>query len=711
MSQSKKIFYAFVWFCLRFEGRIGVFGVEPGEMKTATEGDSVTLQTEVRRGEDLLWMFGPREVLIAQVKKEAGVFNVYDGADGRFRDRLVLNYDTGSLTVKNIRSEHAGLYKLEIISNTVSHSQTFTVSVYARLPIPVITRDSSQCSSSSSYCSLLCSVVNVSRVSLSWYKGNGLLSSISVSDLSISLSLPLEVEYQEKNNYSCVLNNPVSNQTTHLDISELCWPCPAPLPIPVITRDSPETLCSSSASQQNCSFLCSVVNVSHVTLSWYKGSVFGVEVLRVEIRELMEGDSVVLDTKCITKLQKDDKIVWKFGSNVIATIKANNPLLYDTDDARFKDKLQINDQTGDLTIRNTRTTHSGFYEVNITNITHTTYRRFSVTVLDAIPTKVSVTAGGVFDPDADKLKPVSAKEGESVTLNTDFKVQKDDLMLWKFGRATVGCKYNPLHHVPCQSDVTAIAKIDGETREVSSDTGYSEMFNNRLKMDKLTGSLTITNIRPEHSGFYILQISNNTGTKYRRFNVTVSAVTKSHSHVVWMSIAIVLLLMVAVWCLATGFKNRRNRNFLFGKLRSNNCCQSTGAQEPESMPKSVIEGEPVTLNTDRTELQRGGVIEWKFGGSVIAKISRAANKICQKTYDGADERFRNRLELDCKTGSLTITNSRTTDSGDYQLQIATNGKVELYRKFNVSVFDSSQNIPKESVESPLMSEEMELELV
>uniref|UniRef100_A0A8C1ZLL2 Ig-like domain-containing protein n=1 Tax=Cyprinus carpio TaxID=7962 RepID=A0A8C1ZLL2_CYPCA len=226
------MFHSFVVCCLCFWHLVGVFaGSDEVKSVSVMEGDSVTLSTDDTKKHDdyILWRFGAERSLIAQISKEDGLFSIFDVPDGRFRDRLKLDNQTGSLTITNITTEHTGLYEL-YISGVKHSSKTFSVSVYARLPVPVISSNSSQCSSSSSSssqqnCSLVCSVVNVSHVTLSWYKGNSLLSSISVSDLSISLSLPLEVEYQDKNTYSCVLNNSFTNQTQQLDLTQLCQTC------------------------------------------------------------------------------------------------------------------------------------------------------------------------------------------------------------------------------------------------------------------------------------------------------------------------------------------------------------------------------------------------------------------------------------------------------------------------------------------------------
>ncbi|XP_077081538.1 SLAM family member 5-like [Siphateles boraxobius] len=221
------MFHKFVLFCLCWWRLIGVFT----ESVSVMEGDSVTLHTDVTKiheNDDILWKFGNENFLIAQISGAAGVSPTYDDVpDGRFRDRLKLDHQTGSLTITNTTTEHTGVYQL-LIRGAKLIPKTFNVSIYARLPVPVIISNSSHCSSSLSHqnCSLVCSsVVNVSDVTLSWYAGISVLSSISVCDLSISLSLPLEVEYQDKNTYSCVLNNPISNQTTHLDINKLCHTC------------------------------------------------------------------------------------------------------------------------------------------------------------------------------------------------------------------------------------------------------------------------------------------------------------------------------------------------------------------------------------------------------------------------------------------------------------------------------------------------------
>ncbi len=104
------------------------------EVKLVLEGDSVTLNSGFTEMDDdlILWRFGTENTLIAQINVMADSITVYDDVlDERFRDRLKLDNQTGSLTITNTRPEHTGLYKLQ--SNSVS--KNFSLTVYCKLNI------------------------------------------------------------------------------------------------------------------------------------------------------------------------------------------------------------------------------------------------------------------------------------------------------------------------------------------------------------------------------------------------------------------------------------------------------------------------------------------------------------------------------------------------------------------------------------------------
>uniref|UniRef100_A0A671LYA9 Immunoglobulin domain-containing protein n=1 Tax=Sinocyclocheilus anshuiensis TaxID=1608454 RepID=A0A671LYA9_9TELE len=170
---------------------------------------------------------------------------------------------------------------------------------------------------------------------------------------------------------------------------------------------------------------------------------------------------------------------------------------------------------------------------------------------------------------------------------------------------------------------SVIAKIDRGTKVFTTLDEADGRYSGTLELDSKTGSLTIRHIRTKHTGLYHLDITGNRRTVFKRFFISV-------------------------------------------------CVSDAGSDGV-----SVKEGDPVTLHTD-VKINHRDIMMWYFNTIRIAYIN-GVQKIC--TDKQCPERFRDGLKLDNQTGSLTITNTRTTDSGEYKLVGGSNsGKI-----FNVIV--------------------------
>nr|XP_002666233.3 uncharacterized protein LOC100333939 [Danio rerio] len=110
-----------------------VFGVcMDGESVSVAEGQSVTLDTNVKvnQQQNITWSFS--DEVIAEITGDLS-FNCAgvqcEGGDGKFRNRLKLDSQTGSLTIKDIRITDTGVYKLQINNESRQSEKIFIVTV------------------------------------------------------------------------------------------------------------------------------------------------------------------------------------------------------------------------------------------------------------------------------------------------------------------------------------------------------------------------------------------------------------------------------------------------------------------------------------------------------------------------------------------------------------------------------------------------------
>ncbi len=114
--------------CISSPGASGV--VADSVLVFVMEGDSVTLHTDVKANqqEKIKWFFS--DTRIAQISGDLGKtctdVQCNEGTE-RFRDRLKLDHQTGSLTITNITNTDSGFYKLQIISSSSISEKIFRV--------------------------------------------------------------------------------------------------------------------------------------------------------------------------------------------------------------------------------------------------------------------------------------------------------------------------------------------------------------------------------------------------------------------------------------------------------------------------------------------------------------------------------------------------------------------------------------------------------
>ncbi|XP_016349612.1 uncharacterized protein LOC107694432, partial [Sinocyclocheilus anshuiensis] len=441
------------------------FGVDTDILPVSViEGDSVTLYTDIEtiQQEEIIWYFN--DIPIADITGDQSMnctdVQCNNGAE-RFRGRLKLDHQTGSLTITNINTTDSGLYTLQINSSSESLVQLFSVSVYYAPE-----RDKLKTKSVKEGDTVILDpgVVKTTNYLMKW-----IFNDIRIAEINGDLSFictDVQCLYADVRFRGRLKLNHMTGSLTIMNTR---------------TTDSGHYYLLITTIRS------SIVKSFSVNVTGYA------DAEKVSVVSVMEGDSVTLYSDVETNQQEE--IRWYFHDIRIAQTTGDLCFIC-TDvqckysDERFRDRLTLDHQTGSLTIMNIRTTDSGLYNNQVISGSSLSHKMFSVTVCD------------VPAAERDELKRKSAKEGESVTLYTGMIKNPNDLMMWYFND-------------------TRIAEIIGEPSKICTDDQCKERFRDRLKLDHQTGSLTIRDIRTTDSGLYNNQVISGSSLSHKMFSVTV----------------------------------------------------------------------------------------------------------------------------------------------------------------------------------------------
>uniref|UniRef100_A0A8C1YNH3 Immunoglobulin domain-containing protein n=1 Tax=Cyprinus carpio TaxID=7962 RepID=A0A8C1YNH3_CYPCA len=296
---------------------------------------------------------------------------------------------------------------------------------------------------------------------------------------------------------------------------------------------------------------------------------------------------------------QQDRITWYFYDNLIAEITGDfgyicTDVQCEDAEEKFRNRLKLDNQTGSLTIMNINKTYAGVYKLQIISRTELSEKNFIV---------------AVYGVEGRYIKVLS---DESLTLDPGEVKKPNDVMTWYFND-------------------TLIAEITGDQSKICTDDHCDERFRDRLEVNHGTGSLTITNTTLKDFGVYKLLTTSSSISILKSFNVYVQ-----------------------------------------------------GRRIVSRATIYVAEGDSVNLQTD-VETNQQENIRWYFN-TRIAEITGDLSYICTDVQcNNGTERFRDRLKLDHQTGSLTITNIRTRDSGLYLLQISSSSGTIFVKYFYVDL--------------------------